>query len=709
VYQDLRKPRGRVESGNLRSIVSSSISAAQLSRPAAKDGVCPPEGSPGRRHKVMVWIGALVIIATALISLLFYLLAADEVIRSMYAGTSFSFLNRLLKHRGNSLDYDIVRGKVVFSHLATKLIALELLALAIVLRERVWKLIENFFTAADHPLNLAIFRIVIFWQLIAWTDLSEIRWYSRIPSELRVAPWGMGAVLTYLPINERLAAIATMVLFIFAAAGLIGLFARASAFVCAVLGWYCLGIPQFYGKVDHCHHLVWFCAILAASPCSDLFSIDAVFKSWKRAANGITDPPGPSRAYALPLRVVWLLVGMIYFFPGFWKLWQHGWAWALSDNLQNKMHLKWTELHWVPAIRMDRHPILFRLGAGGTILFELSVIALIFLPRLRLTIPLFGVAFHNLNGYLMQIGFRTLQWTYVSLFNWNSIFSAIGTRIFRNQMFLLYDGSCKMCRRTIASLRVFDILGRVTYIDNFDRVLIDRLGLPQLTAEALARDMYAVVQKRSWPGLLAYRQLANRIPLLWPLAPFLYIWPVPAIGARIYRRVADSRACSIKPKVPPKTKEHNYRPLIAVATVGSILLIANVWCGTQQQVSGWPFSCYPTFSHMTSTETTTLSIEAISQSGELIPMGGLQMTSERLLGLNRNVIYTKDETLRETRLRAVWRLWVQNNPELRRAVAVRFYEDTIQTAPELWPNNPVHRSLLLEYRPVSTEIQAALR
>ena len=41
--------------------------------------------------------------------------------------------------------------------------------------------------------------------------------------------------------------------------------------------------------------------------------------AWKRANRGVTDPPGPSRTYALPIRFVWLLMGLIYFFPGFWN------------------------------------------------------------------------------------------------------------------------------------------------------------------------------------------------------------------------------------------------------------------------------------------------------------------------------------------------------------------------------------------------------
>ena len=34
------------------------------------------------------------------------------------------------------------------------------------------------------------------------------------------------------------------------------------------------GIPQFFGKINHIHHLIWFMAIFAVSPCADVLSID---------------------------------------------------------------------------------------------------------------------------------------------------------------------------------------------------------------------------------------------------------------------------------------------------------------------------------------------------------------------------------------------------------------------------------------------------
>ncbi|MFE1744162.1 hypothetical protein [Coleofasciculus sp. H7-2] len=102
---------------------------------------------------------------------------------------------------------------------------------------------------------------------------------------------------------------------------MIGLFSRTSALLTAFIGFYALGIPQFFGKVDRDHHLLWFSAILAASRCGDYFSGDAIFTAWKRADRGVVEPPSSSSIYALPLRFVWLLLGIIYFFLGFWKFW----------------------------------------------------------------------------------------------------------------------------------------------------------------------------------------------------------------------------------------------------------------------------------------------------------------------------------------------------------------------------------------------------
>src|SRR5262249_21295415 len=155
---------------------------------------------------------------------------------------------------------------------------------------------------------------VTLWQSV---DIPYTVWFSRIPAELQMAPTGTTWLLPHLPINETWVTLSSELLCLACITGMLGLFSRTSALFAAVLSFYVYGVPSFFGKVNHDHHLLWFAALLAASRCGDVLSGDALFYAWKRADRGITEPPGPSRAYALPLRFVWLLLGLIYFFPGF--------------------------------------------------------------------------------------------------------------------------------------------------------------------------------------------------------------------------------------------------------------------------------------------------------------------------------------------------------------------------------------------------------
>lgn len=127
------------------------------------------------------------------------------------------------------------------------------------------------------------------------------------------------------------------------------------------------------------------------------------------------------------------------------------------------------------------------------------------------------------------------------------IFTDLGERLFPKEGYLLYDGTCGLCRRTIAAFKKIDILGRVVYVDLFDQEALRRFDLMWLSPAALMKDMHFVLKKNSWKGFYAYRRWLLRLPLMWPVVPFLFIWPIPQIGSKIYRRVADSRVCSINP------------------------------------------------------------------------------------------------------------------------------------------------------------------
>jgi len=256
------------------------------------------------------------------------------------------------------------------------------------------KFVKAFFADTTAPVNLAVFRIVFFLLILFSFSVRNSAWFGNLSAELRFPPTGLRFLLAFIPINESVAWFASAALIVACLACILGLFTRTSIIVCLVLSLYVLGLPQLFGKIDHYHHLIWFMGILAVSPCADVLSIDAIFKSWKRADGGSTEPPAPARAYSLPLRFVWLLMGVIYFSAGFWKIWTSGYQWAWSDNPRNIMYNKWMELSgWVPFFRVDHYPLLYKLSAASTLIFELSFILLIFFPVVRYLAPLGGLAF----------------------------------------------------------------------------------------------------------------------------------------------------------------------------------------------------------------------------------------------------------------------------------------------------------------------------
>src|SRR4030095_17021428 len=110
---------------------------------------------------------------------------------------------------------------------------------------------------------------------------------ASLPADLRFPPTGLQWTLAQIPINESFAHAASMALVVACLACILGLFSRTSIIICLVLSLYVLGLHQFFGNINHYHHLIWFMAILALSPCSDVLSIDAIRKSWKRADRGI--------------------------------------------------------------------------------------------------------------------------------------------------------------------------------------------------------------------------------------------------------------------------------------------------------------------------------------------------------------------------------------------------------------------------------------
>jgi predicted DCC family thiol-disulfide oxidoreductase YuxK len=644
-----------------------------------------------------------------IVALIFYSYSLDRLAATINPVTLCSFLNNFSFHRNAyPLAVNLTRAQLFFSRASVAVIFADLAIAAFIGRDTIRRLVRDFFWTPTSPVNLAIFRIAVFGTtlIILHVDAPATKWFSTFPRQLVIAPYGTGWILPYVPISQSLVGVVSGLLVVFCIMGMIGLFSRASSAIALVLGLYVLGITQVFGKVSHDQAVIWFLAILAASPCGDALAIDAIWTSRKRADQGITELPGDSISYALPLRFACVLLGVIYFFPGFWKVWNSGFGWALSDNLKYQMYSKWMEFGgWTPFFRLDWHPWLYRALAMGTIVFEMSFIVLIFFPRLRRVAAAGGVAFNLGTLIFLRIFFYDLLIFYVALFDVSEWLKKVGGRLFKESLNVFYDGSCNVCRRAIAAIRTVDVFDRIVYMDAREDRALDSSNAAGESRLELLQDIYGRNGERQCRGAEVYRAMSARIPILWPLVPFLFLPPLDAIANRLYSRVKHDRTCA-----PVKGKDDTSEGRTRVANsgwkmataVGVLLVAANVYTGARGIVSGWPFSCYPTFSPMAGEEIISLEIVALDARGEIIPTDTSSLresfSHQRLRGLLESVATLPMPGGSLDRLRGVWQLYVQKDPQLSAAATVRFYRVTVRTVPGEQHLNPLRSELIAEIK-----------
>ena len=278
---------------------------------------------------------------------------------------------------------------------------------------------------ADSAVNLAVLRGVVG---IVWLRLPDlhgaVRW-AGLPEEVRVVPVGIGWLVQSVPIGVEPVRFAYLVLIAAVIAGTLGVATRLSWAIATVLGLYVLAIPQLAGSVFHYHHLVWFAALLAASPSGDALSIDG----WLARRRGVA-VPDRAVAYGLPIRIAWVLIGLIFFFPGLWKLITSGGEWIFSDNLRNHMWAKWAQMPgFTPLARVDRVPWLVQLGAFFVVLLELSFLPLVLFRRTRLVAVGAALVFHQLTAHLMGLRFPALWLCYVVFVDWERVARWVGREL----------------------------------------------------------------------------------------------------------------------------------------------------------------------------------------------------------------------------------------------------------------------------------------
>ena len=568
------------------------------------------ESTSTRRTALLVVVGLLWLAAMAVC-----FVGVPKLVVSAYDGQAIEFLNRKFEnHRQyrQAQQLDATRQWYIEwgQRYAIKAAGLATLggaaALTLLLAPGVRRRIKRFLFASAPPLNLAVLRIAVFGMLFYLLCSEPILEYAAWPRELFQWPAIGGVILSRLPISVDLVQPLLLVAMLTTIMAMAGFFTRTSGLLSILLAAYLLGIPQSSGKVNHMHHVLLIGFLVSLARSGDALSLDSLWLAIRRADRGKVGAPRRAARYGLPLRISMVVLALVYFFPGFWKIATKGPEWIFSDNLNNQMLQKWFELEYhQPLIPLHELPGSSQMGALTAVVFELGFIFALLWPRSRALWAAMGLAFHNLTWLLMNISFMTLQAMYVMFVDWQRLLAWLGRRCHGEEMIVLYDNHCKLCRRTISILDSLDWLSVVRPVSAFERPEIDRLGLGHLQDQDLMQDMHAAWRTADgdWEiakGYGAYQALAWRIPTLWFALPFVYLPPVAAVGRTLYRRVADSRACQVVQRPPaedalPPGGRWSAKPLLVVAV---LLISMQSMLGVARVRKAWPVACYPLFDHI---------------------------------------------------------------------------------------------------------------
>ena len=188
---------------------------------------------------------------------------------------------------------------------------------------------------------------------------------------------------------------------------MVGWQTRKSILVFALAAFYVFTAQNLYGKINHSHHIFWFPLLMLFTNAHRYYSLD----EWLKKRQGITEPIKGDYG----LVNLWLTLGIMYFFPGFWKVWRIGLDWVFTDNITHQLYLKWYAEDWIPIFRIDQYPFLLQFGALFTVLFELAFITLLFDKRSRWLAVISGIVFHLSTLVFLKIFFYFLPMVYITL------------------------------------------------------------------------------------------------------------------------------------------------------------------------------------------------------------------------------------------------------------------------------------------------------
>jgi predicted DCC family thiol-disulfide oxidoreductase YuxK len=157
----------------------------------------------------------------------------------------------------------------------------------------------------------------------------------------------------------------------------------------------------------------------------------------------------------------------------------------------------------------------------------------------------------------------------------SALFTALGRAVAARTtpMDVIYDGQCSFCRRSVDTLLVLDVSERLQPRDS--HAPETRAQHPDLDPERAQREMLVWDGERLEGGFDAFRLMAWKLPVLWPVVLFLYVPPVPQLGRVVYRYIAANRtkiACELN-LAPPRRPTPDPSPRSLPLAAGALILL----------------------------------------------------------------------------------------------------------------------------------------
>jgi len=272
----------------------------------------------------------------------------------------------------------------------------------------------------------------------------------------------------------------------------------------------------------------------------DSFSLDMLLR-------GDPDPWSRKRPFFLQ-RLLQLQLAFTYCYTGLLKITAQG-NWLTENPYYYLMHsppmgvIKEFPFRWFLAA----HPGLCYAIGLTVVVCEISMPALLFWRRTRPYAIALGFLFHVLLVVTMHVPtiFFFLFPPMLLLFldpeavvGWLEARRLLWKERGRDQ--LIYDGYCGFCRASLARLTALDPTGRMEPVD-FRGLDVTEIH-PGLSPEACHARIHLLEKNgRISAGFHAFRRLTLRLPLLWPLAPFMNLPGLAWIGEPVYGWVARNR------------------------------------------------------------------------------------------------------------------------------------------------------------------------